>query len=483
MDSGRSVTLFISYAHADEALKLQLEKHLTPLRRNGLIEKWSDHQIEAGQDWAHEIDRNLKTADIILLLVSPDLLFSEYCTGVELKEAMRRHHRDEAIVVPVILKSCKWDLMEFGKLQAVPKEGRAVATWPDQDEAFTDVTGRIGELAQGLLEQRKKTRDARQAAAARYKAEVEEALSDGEIAPLELKTLNDLRVELGLTPEEAETIQDTAYKPLREYQGKLAQYREDLAETLQREYPPSERTKLDLKQRQRKLGLKAEDAERLEAELLAAAEAGLRAQRAAGESATQRARAEAERTAQAAADTRDREAEEQQRQAAEQEKKRAAELARAAAELKARRLAERAERRLAEEAQQRLAEEAQQRQAATRQAPRPAEPPSQTSAGAEALHAFQQSTRPAAPAPVPTAAATAGLSYTATERLKFAAIGAVVCAIAAFLPTVFVYRVDSGEFVGGAAIFGAIMGGISMNFRWINGLAVFLLLVAVFAES
>ena len=476
MDSDRSVTLFISYAHADEGLKLQLEKHLTPLRRNGVIERWSDHQIEAGQDWAHEIDRNLKTADIILLLVSPDLLFSEYCTGVELKEAMKRHHSNEAIVVPVILKSCNWDLMEFGKLQAVPREGKAVSTWPDKDEAFTDVTARIGELAQGLLERREKARDARQAAAARYKAEVEEALSDGDIAPLELKTLNDLRIELNMTPEVAETIRDNAYKPLREYQSKLAQYREDLAETIQREYPPSERTKIDLKQRQRKLGLKAEDAERLEAELLAAADIHHRAQLAAGETATQRARAESERQAHAEADGRVRAADEQQRQAAEEVKKLAAERALAAleaAELKARRQTEKSERRLAEEERQ--------HQAATQQALPPAAPPWRAPAGADASHAAKLRDRPVSPAPGLAVAAPIGA--TATDRLKFAGIGAVVVAIASFLPTLVVDRVDAADFVLGAAMFGAIVGAVSTSYRWVNGFAVFMFLVAMVAES
>ena len=464
MNSDRSVTLFISYAHADEALKLQLEKHLTPLRLNGVIERWSDHQIEAGQDWAHEIDRNLKTADIILLLVSPDLLFSDYCTGVELKEAMKRHHSNEAIVVPVILKSCKWDLMEFGKIQAVPREGKAVSNWPDKDEAFTDVTARIGELAKGLLEQREKARDARQAAAARYKAEVEEALSDGDIAPLELKTLNDLRIELNMTLEVAETIRDNAYKPLREYQGKLAQYREDLAETIKREYPPSERTKIDLKQRQRKLGLKAEDAEGLEAELLAAADINHRAQLAAGETATQRARAEAERQAQAEADGRAREADEQQRQAAQETEKLAAEQAREAAELKARRQAEKSERRLAEEERE--------HQAAIQQALPPAAPASRGPAGADASRPAEQRDRPTGPAPGLAVAAAIGAP--ATARLKFAGIGAVVCAIALFLPTM-----NAGGFVLGAAI-GAIVGAISRSFRWITGFAFLIFLVSMF---
>ena len=396
MEDSQAVTLFISYAHADEDLKMQLEKHLTPLKRNGLIDKWSDHQIEPGQDWANQIDRNLKTADIILLLVSPDFVSSDYCTGIELKEAMKRCKNGEAIVVPVILKPCNWMWLEFKDLQAVPKEGKAITTWPDKDLAFLDVTTRIGQLAQGLLDQRKKQRDDKQVAAARYKSKVEEVLSDGDITPLERKTLNELRDLLGLTAEEAEAIKDSAYQPLRQYQSKLGQYRIDLVETIAHGYPLSERTKVDLKQRQRELGLKAEDAEHLEVALLAEAEATYQAQLKTGEAAAQCARAEAaqrareaaERQAREEADLRDREADELQRRAAAQ----------AQAEFERER--ELASQREAAEEAQRLAAQEQVRQGVEREARHQAEEAGRIAAAQAARLAEMPARRPADAVPV-----------------------------------------------------------------------------------
>ena len=305
MAANQSVTLFISYAHRDEGLKTQLDKHLTPLKLQKIIEKWSDRQIEGGQDWAHQIDSNLKSADIILLLVSPDFVSSEYCAGVELQEAMKRYRSGDAVVVPVILEPCDWKWLDFGKLQATPKDGKAITDWPNINSAFLDVINNIRQIAQGLLDQRQKKLDEKLAAAARYKSKVEEVLSDGDITPLERKTLNELRDLLGLTAAEAEAIKDSAYQPLREYQSKLVQYRVDLMETIQAEYPLSEHTTADLKQRQRELGLKVDDAERLEAELLCDAEARHQASLKAGEAAQQRARDEA---AQRAAEQAQREA-------------------------------------------------------------------------------------------------------------------------------------------------------------------------------
>ena len=328
MAANQSVTLFISYAHRDEELKTQLDKHLTPLKLQKVIDKWSDRQIEGGQDWAHQIDSNLKSADIILLLVSPDFVSSEYCAGIELKEAMHRYRNGDAVVVPVILEPCDWKWLDFGKLQATPKDGKAITDWPNINSAFLDVTNTIRQIAQGLLDQRQKKLEEKLAAAARYKSKVEEVLSDGDITPLERKTLNELRDLLGLTADEAEAIKDSAYQPLREYQSKLVQYRVDLMETIQAEYPLSERTLADLKQRQRELGLKVEDAERLEVELLADAEARHQAKVQAGEVALQRARDDA---AQRAAEQARREALESAQREADVAKRNAEEADRAAA--------------------------------------------------------------------------------------------------------------------------------------------------------
>lgn len=470
MATHQSVTLFISYAHRDEGLKSQLDKHLTPLMLQKVIDKWSDRQIEGGQDWAQEIDSNLNAADIILLLVSPDFVSSQYCAGVELARAMARYSAGDAIVVPVILEPCDWKWLAFGKLQATPKDGKAITDWPNVNSAFLDVTNTIRQIAQGLLEKRQKKADERRAASARYKAKVEEVLSDGDITPLERKTLNELRDKLGLTPEEAEEIKDSAYHPLREYQGKLVQYRVDLVETIQHEYPLSERTRVDLKQRQRELGLKAEDADRVDAEVLADAEASYQAQLKSGEAAQQRARAEAEQRAREAAD--------------------AADAARRAADAEAQRQAEDADRRrLDEERQHRMAQ-----QARTPAPPMPQPDPvslqlqqapaaaAVAAAGTAITAALPAVPQPLMPEPAPAALATAPASVaavappiTSRARLVAAGIGAVICGVA-MLPT--------GEVMGviALALVGAIAGAITAAYRWI-GVAAALSVVVFFADG
>ena len=142
--------LFFSYSHNDENLRNELEKHLSLLRRQGVIDLWSDHRIGPGEDISHGIDQRLESADIILLLISPDFLDSDYCYEVEMKRAMERHERGEARVIPIILRPCDWHTAPFGGLKALPADGKPVTKHQTLDDAFLDITRAIREVVQQL---------------------------------------------------------------------------------------------------------------------------------------------------------------------------------------------------------------------------------------------------------------------------------------------------------------------------------------------
>jgi TIR domain len=144
--AGRSV--FISYAHKDERYRQKLEISLTQFQRDGLITVWHDRKILPGQEWDQEIDRNLESAEIILLLVSPDFLASNYAYGREMLRAVERHQSRSAIVVPIILRPSDWQHSPLAPLQALPSEGRPVSRWSDRDQAWLDVAQGLRRLIQ-----------------------------------------------------------------------------------------------------------------------------------------------------------------------------------------------------------------------------------------------------------------------------------------------------------------------------------------------
>jgi hypothetical protein len=118
------VKIFFCYAREDEALLHKLQIHLRSLQREGLLNVWYDREIHAGDNWEEKIIHALNDADIILLLVSPDFMDSDYCYGIEMKWALERHNSGEATVIPIILRPSYWHGEPLGKLQALPTDGK-----------------------------------------------------------------------------------------------------------------------------------------------------------------------------------------------------------------------------------------------------------------------------------------------------------------------------------------------------------------------
>jgi predicted nucleotide-binding protein len=142
----QSLTMFISYSSEDEKLRAGLEFHLVNLKRQGLIRIWHDRKIEAGNEWANQINQHIERVQLVLLLVSPSYLNSHYCYDVEFARILERHDAGDLTVIPIILRPCDWQSAPFGRFQALPKNGRPVTTWRNRDAAFLDVTRSIQDI-------------------------------------------------------------------------------------------------------------------------------------------------------------------------------------------------------------------------------------------------------------------------------------------------------------------------------------------------
>ena len=145
MQGQEQLKLFVSYSHKDEACCKELGKYLRQLQDAGLIEPWTDGQILAGDNWDDEIRNNLRQADIILLLISIDFLLSEYIKE-ELAVARERHAKGEAVIVPVVLRTCRWkgDHYALGQYQALPQGGKPIYATSIQHE-IEDALDRVVE--------------------------------------------------------------------------------------------------------------------------------------------------------------------------------------------------------------------------------------------------------------------------------------------------------------------------------------------------
>lgn len=145
------LNIFLSYAHADEAMKQELDRNLIMLKRSEKVNVWQDRMIQAGTEWNESIASELAKADIILLLISVDFNNSQYIWDKELKFAMERHDKGEVRVIPVILRTCEWSEMPYAKLQALPTNATPISSYPDKDVAYTDVAKGIRMVVDHLL--------------------------------------------------------------------------------------------------------------------------------------------------------------------------------------------------------------------------------------------------------------------------------------------------------------------------------------------
>ncbi len=150
------ISIFYSYSHKDEYHREDLETHLAMLRREGIIHEWHDRKIVAGGDIDNEVDINLEQADIVLLLVSPDFLASDYCWKKEMTFALERHESGSTTVIPVIVRPVDWKPSPFSKLKALPRDGKPVTTWDNKDLAWLNVATGLRDAIKNVAEKKRR---------------------------------------------------------------------------------------------------------------------------------------------------------------------------------------------------------------------------------------------------------------------------------------------------------------------------------------
>ena len=156
MQPNNNVEIFCCYAHEDEALIDELRSHLSSLERQNLINVWHDRDISPGAVWKKEIETHLNDAQIILLLISSAFIQSNYCYGIEMQQAIERYERNEARVIPIILRPVfEWQKIPIGNitlgdLQALPKDIIPITMWTNHDQAWNDVATGIAMVVSEL---------------------------------------------------------------------------------------------------------------------------------------------------------------------------------------------------------------------------------------------------------------------------------------------------------------------------------------------
>ena len=133
------VQIFVAYSQKDRVFLDGLRAHIKPLERNGQVKIWYDGEIQPGEAWDDAIKSRLKSADIVLALLSSNALASDYFYDEEITHALERHNTQSIRVVPILLSPCLWQQTPLAGLQGLPTGMKPVSAWKTFDDAWHNV--------------------------------------------------------------------------------------------------------------------------------------------------------------------------------------------------------------------------------------------------------------------------------------------------------------------------------------------------------
>jgi uncharacterized protein YjbI with pentapeptide repeats len=146
------IRVLYCYTPQDRRWRNQLETHLMVLKRLKQITLRLNREIPSGLDWKEVQDERFHQADLILLLVSPDFIASDYHYGIEMHHALEKHRAGNVWAIPILVRpTALWQQTPLGTLQVLPQNGKAITDHPKRDQVFAEIVRRIGEVASLLL--------------------------------------------------------------------------------------------------------------------------------------------------------------------------------------------------------------------------------------------------------------------------------------------------------------------------------------------
>jgi len=133
------LSLYCSYADADQRLKQELEKQLKILLDQHVITFWSHDQVQLGGEMALVMQEQLQVASVVLLLLSPDFFTSDQCQR-EMEHALDRLRIRTARIFLILVRPCPWQLdTRLRDLPVLPELTEPVTLWRNRDQAWLSI--------------------------------------------------------------------------------------------------------------------------------------------------------------------------------------------------------------------------------------------------------------------------------------------------------------------------------------------------------
>lgn len=153
--SQHQLKIFYCYARKDQAYRDKLDMHLSGIKRTLSIGTFDAldlyiHNKEQGSE--RELARSSGSANIILLLVSPDFLDSNYPQSFLTNENRERlTYEGGSVIIPILLRRCEWPDTFPAYTFVLPLSLVPVEACLDEEDAFADIAKNLRDIATNLL--------------------------------------------------------------------------------------------------------------------------------------------------------------------------------------------------------------------------------------------------------------------------------------------------------------------------------------------
>jgi len=151
-------SIAIVYCAQDEEMCKSLLVALEPLVADDLATIDFQRKIAGApaKTFAGKPNAKIKSATLVILVLSPWLMASDYCFSEELLGALARTTTGDARVVPILVSPVRWMGSAIAAVPVLPDASEPVSTWSDAGAAWTEVADGLRSTIESMRRDRTK---------------------------------------------------------------------------------------------------------------------------------------------------------------------------------------------------------------------------------------------------------------------------------------------------------------------------------------
>ena len=122
MPTNVPITVWCVYVNSDKLWEEEFRKHLSAYTRQGLFTLQSVEYPAAVDGSGARPARGIRPNDLVLVLISPDLLGCGECMD-HIESLLARRRGNPSLLIPVLVRPVPWKASRLGVLQPLPASG------------------------------------------------------------------------------------------------------------------------------------------------------------------------------------------------------------------------------------------------------------------------------------------------------------------------------------------------------------------------